>query len=76
MNTTPQTKLSKAAAAYTGESFAKSLHAFVTPEMRGLVIDVYNDLINDLTYESRADVQRAYYAKLDELEPLQTMKRA
>lgn len=84
MNTTPiklavnasQFKLSKKSAQILGISFAESLHRFSSSEQRGAVISAYNDLIDILSYESRAIVQKAYYETLDKLEPLQTIKRA
>lgn len=71
-----QIKLSKKAAIALGESFAVSLHAYTAPAQRGAVIDSFNNFVDELAYECGAVVKKAYYAKLDELEPLPSSKRA
>jgi hypothetical protein len=69
-------KLSKNAAEQVGESFAQSLHEYQDPAQRGAVLDSYNNVLDLLDYECRINVQKAFSACLDAIEPLPSSKRA
>jgi hypothetical protein len=68
-------KLSKNAAKQVGVSFAQSLHEYHVAAQRGVVLDSYSNFLELLHYESRINVQKAYSACLDEIEPLPSSKR-